>query len=46
MEINSFSAMCTSVSFAAGIGKVLLDFIFEYIISIYMSLGIHMALGE
>lgn len=46
MEINSFSAMCTSISFATDIRKVLLDFIFEYVISIYMSLGMHMALGE
>lgn len=38
--------MCTSISFAAGTGKVLLDFIFEYVISIYMSLGTHMVLGE
>lgn len=37
--------MCTSVPFAAGIGKPPLYFISDYVISIHMSLGMHIALG-
>lgn len=37
--------MCTSIPFAAGIGKPPLCFISEYVISIHMSFGMHITLG-
>lgn len=37
--------MCISIPFPAGIGKPLIYFIFEYFITIYISLEKHIAFG-